>query len=504
MLGFLRTLRQSTRRKQIPKEEGRQLYENLSRTFLYHLNLKTATATKAPEPPKTTTWRMPGSTIQDTKSPTNHVTPEAMIQFLSSLFEDDFRSHQQIFPERIRLEARFMQGEQITSLWIPVFQDLTTLLEKHRISLTTPLWRDAYQSLLRQYLLIFVGREPQKQNVAIRQVSCPCKDCSALNRFLASPSEQVGRFPMSKKRRQHLHNQLDRHYIDCTHETERWSYPETLVVTKLTKHLEDVTLKWSKRRIQAEAQLWAFDQAKLRVLLSDQYEEIMEMRFLLANQPDPPSPTELAMASAYTSTSTSMPPRHYLIGGSSSTGTFTAPIRSSPMLADFRPSTRIGSSMPDPYPNIRRTGLSAYNSHDRHPPKRRRILTEPPTPPPPRAIPTNPTLEQLAQLDAEIARSAGAPPPPPLQTTTATPKSHSTFGAAVAAAAARTLAGSSHTPFRPVNDGRSTWRGGGMGSSPTTSATRRPTTTPTTTRTTTAVIGNKRKIVDVIDLTEDD
>lgn len=37
---------------------------------------------------------------------------------------------------------------------------------------------------------------------------------------------------MGKQRRQHLHQQLDNLRIDCTHDTERYGNPQTLVVTK--------------------------------------------------------------------------------------------------------------------------------------------------------------------------------------------------------------------------------------------------------------------------------
>jgi hypothetical protein len=46
---------------------------------------------------------------------------------------------------------------------------------------------------------------------------CKCEDCQALARFLRDPAERVGRFPIRKERRQHLHQQIDEHKLDCTH-----------------------------------------------------------------------------------------------------------------------------------------------------------------------------------------------------------------------------------------------------------------------------------------------
>ena len=42
----------------------------------------------------------------------------------------------------------------------------------------------------------------------------------------------MGRFPIRKDRRQHLHQQIDKHRCDCTHVTERIGSPQTLVCTK--------------------------------------------------------------------------------------------------------------------------------------------------------------------------------------------------------------------------------------------------------------------------------
>ena len=42
----------------------------------------------------------------------------------------------------------------------------------------------------------------------------------------------MGRFPLRKDRRQHLHGIIDGRKCDCTHVTERKGSPQTLVCTK--------------------------------------------------------------------------------------------------------------------------------------------------------------------------------------------------------------------------------------------------------------------------------
>ena len=50
--------------------------------------------------------------------------------------------------------------------------------------------------------------------------------------FLRDPAARVGRFPLRKDRRQHLHGIIDGRKCDCTHVTERKGSPQTLVCTK--------------------------------------------------------------------------------------------------------------------------------------------------------------------------------------------------------------------------------------------------------------------------------
>jgi len=65
-------------------------------------------------------------------------------------------------------------------------------------------------------------------------LSCRCEDCQALSRFLGDPGARVARFPLAEQRRRHLHDQIEHHRCDCTHETERKGRPYTLVCEKTT------------------------------------------------------------------------------------------------------------------------------------------------------------------------------------------------------------------------------------------------------------------------------
>jgi predicted 2-oxoglutarate/Fe(II)-dependent dioxygenase YbiX len=74
--------------------------------------------------------------------------------------------------------------------------------------------------------------EPPADWTRAADVVCRCADCQELVRFLRDPVEQVHRFPRRQELRQHLHQQIDMHHLDLTHETERRGRPQTLVCTK--------------------------------------------------------------------------------------------------------------------------------------------------------------------------------------------------------------------------------------------------------------------------------
>jgi hypothetical protein len=64
------------------------------------------------------------------------------------------------------------------------------------------------------------------------RIRCTCGDCRELQTFMRDRVERTHRFPLRKDRRRHLHEQIQRHDLDMTHETERRGSPQTLVCTK--------------------------------------------------------------------------------------------------------------------------------------------------------------------------------------------------------------------------------------------------------------------------------
>jgi len=61
---------------------------------------------------------------------------------------------------------------------------------------------------------------------------CVCELCTELSRFLRDRDRVRHAWPLSKERRRHIHNVIDRHGLPVTHETIRRGSPLTLVLTK--------------------------------------------------------------------------------------------------------------------------------------------------------------------------------------------------------------------------------------------------------------------------------
>jgi hypothetical protein len=70
------------------------------------------------------------------------------------------------------------------------------------------------------------------------KIRCTCGDCRELQTFVLDPVERTHRFRLRKDRRRHLHEQIQRHGLDMTHETECRGSPQTLVCTKTRRIYE--------------------------------------------------------------------------------------------------------------------------------------------------------------------------------------------------------------------------------------------------------------------------
>ncbi len=148
------------------------------------------------------------------------------------------------------------------------------LIRERQDDAATRLWEHCAQFLLQRS-----GHPPDapkdwRQDV---KLSCSCADCRELQKFTLDPGAQVARFRVRQDRRQHLHQQIEKHHLDMTHVTDRKGSPQTLVCTKDRRSYKRRCEQYRKD-IAALASL--AEVARKRVLTNDWLQRIAAARSL--------------------------------------------------------------------------------------------------------------------------------------------------------------------------------------------------------------------------------
>jgi hypothetical protein len=157
---------------------------------------------------------------------------------------------------RVAVAQSFDPGRVIVSA-------LSLMRARHRKATS---FDDDFQHLWRLAAGILLARRPHPPQAPkdwhqAGRIHCTCGDCRALEAFMRDRAERTQRFPLRKDRRRHLHEQIQRHDLDMTHETERRGSPQTLVCTKTRRtydrqcaeHRIDVTSMTTLLRLRAAA-----------------------------------------------------------------------------------------------------------------------------------------------------------------------------------------------------------------------------------------------------------
>ena len=154
-------------------------------------------------------------------------------QLVTSLFKSLHAVHAiDLLVELVDHIVNLPEKYDLTTVQIPTVFELATWMENISGPECTSLcsWLDACHRELGSR----TEHEPQPPSNWRRpaKLSCSYSDCSELSYFLNSPNEATHRFRIRKDRRQHLHQIIERHQCDTTHETERRGSPQTLVCHK--------------------------------------------------------------------------------------------------------------------------------------------------------------------------------------------------------------------------------------------------------------------------------
>ncbi|KAH9810910.1 hypothetical protein Tdes44962_MAKER05937 [Teratosphaeria destructans] len=214
-----------------------------------------------------------------------------LARLLTGISRDDIPVDSCELIEAIRKDTTRMAPTVLRQILLPFLRHAlpwaTAAVQDQKF--TTPL-RDMYQTGLNAYLKSYVKSQPQQGGGFSRpRLHCSCNHCWDVNIFLASATQQVGRFRLSKNARHHVHAYLDNAGFDGTHQTERtWVEPQTLVVTKRNRQGETYNA-WLARCREAHGGLHRFEAEGLRKVLSEPVmKDIMAMRCIINDPPAAP------------------------------------------------------------------------------------------------------------------------------------------------------------------------------------------------------------------------
>lgn len=201
------------------------------------------------------------------------MSSDDVVILIVQLDKRDLEDEVQKVTGKLEVEAGIVDVVAFESFLLPLLEALIATVQWTSERVTR--YGRLFRTTLSKYVIRFVQVEPHAGNWTTTPRGCGCSDCRQLDDFLVNSSQQSMRFPVSRGRRQHLHQMLE--WTNITHVTDRRGV-ETLVVTKpstpsLAKHEQ-----WRKRFSRAEELINKLDQEILKQLLGEDYEYLTELR----------------------------------------------------------------------------------------------------------------------------------------------------------------------------------------------------------------------------------
>jgi hypothetical protein len=136
----------------------------------------------------------------------------------------------------------------------------------------------------------YVGTPPQRPGDWKRKLpgTCRCDDCRLLCIFVRSPHEKDICFRLTKPRRAHLANQLDRTFLTTT---VREGTPHALKVEKTYKRYEMTLHSWRKKaaKMRSELTSLADNTPLVSIIGDDQYKRLLEHECFQIPKPKQPN-----------------------------------------------------------------------------------------------------------------------------------------------------------------------------------------------------------------------
>ena len=183
---------------------------------------------------------------------------------------------------KLEKEAASTDLAAFEGFFLPLLRDLS----QSQVPPSKPGYRRLFREILLTYAKRYVQTEPAPGDWACEPEGCGCSHCDRLDRFLADPSLESKRFPVSKSQRHHLHCMLND--TEYSHETDRRGV-ETLVVTKPASRSQAKYTEWKTRFLKARGEIKQLDQRVLQELLGEDYDYLSQLSAARRNAKGLPS-----------------------------------------------------------------------------------------------------------------------------------------------------------------------------------------------------------------------
>lgn len=173
--------------------------------------------------------------------------------------------------------SKTIDPSAFSDVFTPLFARLVELSRVNDICLDENISKTCFQDVMTLYVQRYIGLEPAKpRDWAQARTGCGCGDCQGLSRFMADPSQKIGRFAMAEKRRRHLEYKL--HDTGCNLDTERQGSPHTLVVTKTLKKWHESLKEWKARCKVASQSFHTIGTKAIEQVFGEHYEEFISFK----------------------------------------------------------------------------------------------------------------------------------------------------------------------------------------------------------------------------------
>ncbi|KAL8837568.1 MAG: hypothetical protein Q9176_005624 [Flavoplaca citrina] len=178
----------------------------------------------------------------------------------------------------------------LTEFLMPLISSLAQELPENLASPSH--YHSLFQQALHHYILDHVGQKPAPPRSLVREGNkdkCyairgfrsnssewyDCRQCTALNDFLAASDRSEWRYKAAEPDRKHLDRRLYNldcsSYIDKSHGT-----PYTLVLSKTDRSYREALNAWERRCAEAKSHIEGIGREKLKMFLGEQYNSIVE------------------------------------------------------------------------------------------------------------------------------------------------------------------------------------------------------------------------------------